>query len=98
MQTAVLTEDLAFEFEDRERPTPDNDEVLLEMTDVGICKSDVNYWEHGKIGEYVVEDPLVLGHESAGVIAAVGDDVEGLDVGDRVALEPGIVCGTCEHC
>ncbi|WEL22546.1 Threonine dehydrogenase or related Zn-dependent dehydrogenase [Halorhabdus sp. BNX81] len=98
MQTAVLTEDLEFEFEERERPTPASDEVLVEMTDVGICKSDVHYWEHGRIGDYVVEDPLLLGHESAGVIAAVGDDVEGIDVGDRVALEPGIVCGTCEHC
>jgi len=98
MQVAVLTEDLEFEFEDRERPTQGEDEVLVEMTDVGICKSDVHYWEHGRIGEYVVESPLVLGHESAGVIAEVGDDVEGIEVGDRVALEPGIPCGTCEHC
>ncbi|MFB6201735.1 MAG: NAD(P)-dependent alcohol dehydrogenase [Halorhabdus sp.] len=98
MKVAVLTDDLEFEFEERERPTPERDEVLVEMTDVGICKSDVHYWEHGRIGDYVVEDPLVLGHESGGVVAAIGDDVEDVQPGDRVALEPGIPCGDCEHC
>jgi L-iditol 2-dehydrogenase len=98
MQVAVLTTELEFRLEERDRPTPDSDEVLVEMTDVGICKSDVHYWEHGGIGEYVVEEPLILGHESAGIVRAVGNDVKDVAIGDRVALEPGIVCGTCEHC
>jgi len=98
MQAAVLTDDLEFEFEERERPTPGEGEVLVEMTDVGICKSDVHYWEHGRIGDYVVENPLILGHESAGVVAEVGENVEGVAAGDRIALEPAIPCGRCEHC
>ncbi|MFB6150734.1 MAG: NAD(P)-dependent alcohol dehydrogenase [Haloarculaceae archaeon] len=98
MQVTVLTEDLEFETVERERPTPGSDEVLVAMREVGICKSDVHYWEHGRIGDYVVEGPLVLGHESAGEVAAVGDDVEGVEPGDRVAVEPGIPCGECEHC
>jgi len=98
MQVAVLTDSLRFTFEERDRPTPDSDEVLVEMTNVGICKSDVHYWEHGRIGEYVVENPLVLGHESAGIVVEVGDDVADIEPDDRVALEPGIFCGGCEHC
>lgn len=98
MQVSVLTENLEFEFEERERPTPADEEVLVEMTDVGICKSDVHYWEHGRIGDYVVEQPLVLGHESAGIIAEVGAAVDRFEAGDRVTLEPGIACGMCEHC
>lgn len=98
MKVATLTKDLEFVFEERERPVPAHDEVLVEMTDVGICKSDVHYWEHGRIGDYVVDSPLVLGHESAGVVAEVGEAVEDVESGDRVALEPGIPCWDCEHC
>jgi L-iditol 2-dehydrogenase len=58
----------------------------------------VHYWEHGHIGRYVVENPITLGHESAGIIDACGSDVKGLSVGDRVALEPGVGCNACEIC
>jgi L-iditol 2-dehydrogenase len=98
MRTAVLTPDLEFEFEDRDRPTPAADEVLVRVRSVGICGSDVHYYEHGRIGDYVVESPLVLGHESAGEVIAAGADVTGLDPGTRVTLEPGVPCRRCEHC
>ena len=66
MQTAVLTDSLEFEFEERERPDPGPDEVLVAIEWVGICGSDVHYYRHGRIGEYVVEEPLVLGHDRRG--------------------------------
>lgn len=58
----------------------------------------VHYWEHGSIGQFVVKEPMVLGHESSGVISKVGSAVTTLKVGDRVAMEPGIPCRRCEPC
>ena len=98
MQTAVLTDSLEFEFEERERPDPGPREVLVAIEAVGICGSDVHYYRHGRIGEYVVEAPLVLGHESAGEVIAVGKGVTEHDPGDRVTLEPGVPCRRCEFC
>lgn len=79
-------------------PTPDDNEVLVAMKSVGICGSDVHYWQHGRIGSFVVAGPLVLGHESSGVIVEVGRAVSHLQPGDRVALEPGVPCRTCTFC
>ncbi|XVH33183.1 NAD(P)-dependent alcohol dehydrogenase (plasmid) [Haloferacaceae archaeon DSL9] len=98
MRTAVLLETEQFEIEERDEPSPGADEVLVAVRDVGICGSDVHYYKHGRIGEYVVEDPLVLGHESAGEVVAVGENVSTLTPGDRVALEPGVPCRRCSHC
>jgi L-iditol 2-dehydrogenase len=98
MESAVLTESLEFEIEERDRPSPASDEVLVATRDVGICGSDIHYWNHGRIGDYVVENALVLGHESAGEVVEVGDDVDTVEPGDRVALEPGVPCRRCEHC
>ena len=58
----------------------------------------MHYWEHGSIGSFVVKDPMVLGHESAGIISQVGSAVKTLKVGDRVAMEPGTCCRRCEPC
>ncbi len=98
MRSAVLTEPGQFELEERERPEPGPEDVLVAISDVGICGSDVHYYEHGRIGDYVVEEPLVLGHESAGEVVEVGEAVTGLEPGDRVALEPGVPCRRCAHC
>jgi L-iditol 2-dehydrogenase len=98
MRTAVLKEPGRLEIEERPRPDPAPDEVLVAVGEVGICGSDLHYYEHGRIGDYVVEDPLILGHESAGEVVAVGGGVTDLDAGDRVALEPGVPCRRCDHC
>ncbi|MFC7165052.1 NAD(P)-dependent alcohol dehydrogenase [Halospeciosus flavus] len=98
MQTAVLTDVEEFEVRERARPEPAAEEVLVAIRDVGICGSDVHYYEHGRIGDYVVEGPLVLGHESAGEVVATGEDVDSVSVGARVTLEPGIPCRQCAHC
>ncbi|KAF7592834.1 hypothetical protein BBP40_012369 [Aspergillus hancockii] len=86
-------------FEDR--PVPDlrdPHDVIVNVRFTGICGSDVHYWEHGAIGQFVVKEPMVLGHESSGVISKVGSAVTTLKVGDRVAMEPGIPCRRCEPC
>lgn len=84
--------------ERRPVPAPGPREVLVEIRVVGVCGSDVHYFEHGRIGDHVVRAPLVLGHESAGVVAGVGSDARRHSVGDRVALEPGVPCGSCREC
>jgi len=96
--TAVLhcTDDIRLE--QLPVPQPGSDQVLLKMDSVGICGSDVHYWTHGAIGDFVVRAPMVLGHEAAGVVVAVGTNVDSLQVGDRVAIEPGVPCGGCDVC
>ncbi|XP_017868649.1 PREDICTED: sorbitol dehydrogenase-like [Drosophila arizonae] len=96
--TAVLhgIEDMRLE----QRPIPNisPEEVLIAMDSVGICGSDVHYLTKGRIGHFVVTKPMVIGHESAGVVAKVGSKVKNLAVGDRVAIEPGVPCYKCDHC
>ena len=82
----------------RDIPTPKDDEVLVKLEYVGICGSDMHYYETGAIGHYVVEPPFVLGHEPGGTVVEVGKKVTHLKVGDRVALEPGKTCGHCKFC
>jgi len=66
------------------------EDVRIKIHTVGICGSDVHYYTHGRIGSYVVEAPMVLGHEAAGTVTEVGSEVSGLNVGDRVCMEPGV--------
>ncbi|KAK8745648.1 hypothetical protein OTU49_000302, partial [Cherax quadricarinatus] len=84
--------------ENRPIPEPGPDEVLLKMAKVGICGSDVAYWTKGAIGHFVVKEPMVLGHESAGVVTKCGKNVTSLVPGDRVAIEPGVPCRLCDFC
>ena len=65
-------------------------DVRVAIHTVGICGSDVHYFRHGRIGPFVVRAPMVLGHEAAGTVAEVGAEVTGLQVGDRVTMEPGV--------
>jgi L-iditol 2-dehydrogenase len=98
MRAAVLHPPGEIRIEERERPSPGPREVLVQITAVGVCGSDVHYYEHGRIGPFVVEAPLVLGHESAGRVVELGDGASRHAVGDRVALEPGVPCGRCREC
>jgi D-xylulose reductase len=65
-------------------------DVKVKLHTVGICGSDVHYYTHGRIGPFVVNDPMVLGHEAAGTVVEIGAAVKHLKVGDRVCMEPGI--------
>lgn len=98
MRASVLTQVKSIAMESRSVPTPRSDEVLVQVSSVGVCGSDVHYYEHGKIGPFVVEEPLILGHEASGVIVAVGDDVAPSRVGERVSIEPQRSCRTCDYC
>lgn len=66
------------------------DDVKIAIHTVGVCGSDVHYYTHGAIGSFIVREPMVLGHEAAGVVTAVGANVKTLKVGDRVCMEPGV--------
>ncbi|MDX2137640.1 MAG: NAD(P)-dependent alcohol dehydrogenase [Chloroflexota bacterium] len=65
-------------------------DVRIDLRTVGVCGSDVHYYEFGRIGGFVVNAPMVLGHEASGRVVEVGSDVTHLKVGDRVCMEPGI--------
>jgi len=96
--TAVLygVDDLRLE----KQPIPEieDDQVLLEMDCVGICGSDVHYLVHGRIGDFVVNAPMIIGHEASGIVKQLGRKVKTLAVGDRVAIEPGVPCRHCDQC
>jgi D-xylulose reductase len=66
------------------------DDVRIKMHTVGICGSDVHYYTHGKIGNFIVKEPMVLGHEASGTIIEVGKNVKSLKAGDRICMEPGV--------
>ncbi len=84
--------------EDRPVPVPGPRQVLVEVASVGICGSDVHYYEHGRIGDFIVRSPMVLGHEASGVVVGKGELAERHELGQRVALEPGVPCGSCREC
>ena len=98
MKVAVMNGVGQMGYTERPIPTPKDDEVLVKLEYVGICGSDLHYYETGAIGSYVVEPPFVLGHEPGGIVVEVGKNVKHLKVGDKVALEPGKTCGQCEFC
>ena len=86
------------EFFDVPVPEIGPEDVLVKLEYVGICGSDMHYLRHGRIGNFVVDGRMILGHECAGKVVRVGEKVQKLAIGDTVALEPGITCGKCEHC
>ncbi len=98
MKVAVMNGIGKMGFETRPVPVPGPKEALVRLEYVGICGSDLHYYESGRIGEYIVKPPFILGHEPGGTIIAVGREVTDLKPGDRVALEPGKTCGECEFC
>ncbi|KAJ0174956.1 hypothetical protein K1T71_009097 [Dendrolimus kikuchii] len=79
-------------------PEIDENEVLVKIACVGICGSDVKLYSSGKCGRDILDEPIVIGHEAAGVVVKVGSKVDTLKVGDRVAIEPTQPCRACEFC
>lgn len=98
MKTCVMTGVQQAEMVEREIPAPGDDEVLVKIEYVGVCGSDLHYYEKGRIGNYIVEPPFVLGHECSGTVVQLGKGVKNLQIGDRVAMEPGKTCGHCSFC
>ncbi|KAF9637681.1 putative d-xylulose reductase a protein [Lasiodiplodia theobromae] len=74
-------------------------DVLVHVAQTGICGSDVHYWQRGRIGDFILTSPIILGHESSGVVTStIGSAVTHLKPGDRVAIEPGVPCRRCDYC
>jgi len=84
--------------EEVERPIPAENQALVRIKSVGVCGSDVHYYRRGRIGPFIVKQPMILGHECAGEVVEVGRKVAHLKVGDRVVIEPGVPCRTCWYC
>lgn len=98
MKVAVMTEIGKMAFVERDIPQIQDNEVLVKMEYCGICGSDLHYYESGAIGDFIIKPPFVLGHEAGGIVVEKGKDVHHLEIGDKVALEPGRTCGHCEFC
>lgn len=98
MRCSVLRAAGELEVQQRAVPRPAPGDVLVRVGAVGTCGSDVHYFTHGRIGRFVVREPLVLGHEPSGRVVAVGTGVDPSRVGQRVSLEPGVPCRRCRHC
>ena len=98
MRASVLNGIGDLTVEERPVPAPGSGEVLVRIGSVGVCGSDIHYYDHGRIGPYVVERPLVLGHEAGGEVVQLGPDVTRLEQGQRVSIEPGVPCRSCAQC
>jgi L-idonate 5-dehydrogenase len=77
---------------------PGPGEVRIAISHGGICGSDLHYFHHGGFGTVRIREPMALGHEVSGIVAEVGSGVEGIAVGDKVAVNPSRPCGVCEYC
>ena len=84
--------------EQRKLEKPQSGELQVDIKATGICGSDLHYYQHYRNGNIYVQEPISLGHESAGIVSEVGPLVEGFQVGDHVALEVGVPCRSCNRC
>ncbi|MHC2187162.1 L-iditol 2-dehydrogenase [Rathayibacter agropyri] len=98
MRASVLERTREVVVTDVARPAPDPDQVVVRVAAVGVCGSDVHYFREGRIGDFVVESPMILGHEAAGEIVEVGSAVSPDRVGERVSIEPQRACRVCTQC
>jgi len=98
MKVANLIDKGHIEFENRPEPSIAMNEVLIAIKEVGICGSDIHFYEDGRIGKSTIKESLILGHESAGQVVEVAAGVTDIAPGDRVAIEPGVPCRRCQNC
>ncbi|MFH8569279.1 NAD(P)-dependent alcohol dehydrogenase [Streptomyces sp. NPDC017993] len=98
MRAAVLHGPEQLVIEERPVPSPGPRQVLVRIDAVGTCGSDVHYYRHGRIGDFVMTKPMILGHEPAGTVVACGPGADRHSVGRRVSIEPGTPCGSCAEC
>lgn len=99
MRSMVLTEIRKFgRFEKKEPKILNPDDVQIRIKSVGVCGSDIHYFTEGKIGTQVVEFPFSIGHECSGIVTEIGSSVSKVKIGDLVAIDPSVHCGTCDQC
>ena len=95
---AFLNKEHFFSIKEEEIPVPKEDEALVKIEANGICGSDIHFFAEGRLGNFLVTEPYVPGHEASGTVIAVGKKVANVLEGERVIIEPGIPCGRCEMC
>jgi L-idonate 5-dehydrogenase len=98
MKAVVIHAAKDLRIEDREVEALKLGQVEVAVEAGGICGSDLHYYQHGGFGTIRVREPMILGHEVAGTIKALGEGVSGLAIGDRVAVSPSRPCNACEYC
>ncbi|MBG6209691.1 L-idonate 5-dehydrogenase [Labrenzia sp. EL_126] len=98
MKTIVIHEARDLRIEDRDASDPGPGEVQIKIAAGGICGSDLHYFNHGGFGPVQLKEPMILGHEVAGHVTALGDGVSGLSIGQLVAVSPSRPCGNCRYC
>ncbi|KAH8602904.1 chaperonin 10-like protein [Bisporella sp. PMI_857] len=98
VKASVLHGVKELKIESRRLDAPEPLDVQVAVQSTGLCGSDLHYFNHYRNGDIIVREPLTLGHESSGVVTAVGAEVTSLKVGDRVALEVGLPCKECGLC
>lgn len=98
MRAIVIHAPLDLRIEERDAPPPGPGQVALRIAAGGICGSDLHYFNHGGFGTVRIREPMILGHEVSGHVEALGDGVEGLAIGDLVAVSPSRPCGACDYC
>lgn len=98
MKVVVVHAAKDLRIETRDVPSPGPGQVLIKMAAGGICGSDLHYYNHGGFGAIRLREPMILGHEVAGHVETLGQDVTGLSTGDLVAISPSRPCGVCRYC
>lgn len=98
MKAVVIHAAKDLRIEDREPEAPGKGQVEVQIEAGGICGSDLHYYNHGGFGTVRLREPMILGHEVAGTIKALGSGVSALAVGDRVVVSPSRPCGACDYC
>ena len=98
MKVCVLTGKQKLEWVERDIPQPAAGELQIKLEYVGICGSDLHFYQEGQLANWTLDGPLALGHEPGGVVTAIGEGVTGFEIGDKVSIEPAVPCGECEEC
>src|ERR1019366_9044493 len=98
MRTLVIHGPKDLRLEEQEMGAIGPGQVTVSVEVGGICGSDLHYFNHGGFGTVRLKEPMILGHEVAGTVAAVATDVTTVAVGDRVAINPSRPCGNCAYC
>ena len=98
MNLCVLTGKQKLEWREYEDLQPGKGELQIKLEYVGVCGSDLHFYQEGQLANWTLEGPLALGPEPGGIVTAVGEGVTGFEIGDKVSIEPAVPCGQCEDC